>query len=202
MPVFAALATALAVTLFVVPAARAATFDDPEWPCIQRKVAHLSAGLMWPHPLPDDPELDAQARELADTLALRRITLDQTADLIAAYAAAHPGIGTEDLGAIFLDLFDRLDRQRGSIMDGIARYSLQQIALSDRIDATRVEMDTALAAESPDFDRIDTLEEQLDWDERIYRDRALSLTYVCETPVLLERRLYGIAQQLLAHVPG
>ena len=47
-----------------------------------------------------------------------------------------------------------------------------------------------------DFDTVDKLEEQLDWDERIYRDRAKSLTYVCETPVLLEKRLFALAQIL------
>ena len=36
----------------------------------------------------------------------------------------------------------------------------------------------------------------MDWDERIHTDRQRSLTYVCETPVLLEKRLYAIAQLL------
>ena len=58
-----------------------------------------------------------------------------------------------------------------------------------------------MAAEAPDFDRVDQLEEQIDWDERIYHDRARSLTYVCETPVLLEKRAYAIAQILLKTLP-
>ena len=58
--------------------------------------------------------------------------------------------------------------------------------------------DAALAAADPqDRDRIDELEEQIDWDERVYRDRERSLTYVCESPVLIEKRLYAIAQMLL-----
>ena len=59
-------------------------------------------------------------------------------------------------------------------------------------------MSELLEKESPDFDRIDALEEQLDWDERIYTDRAKSLTYVCESPVIIEKRLYAISQMLLA----
>ena len=59
-------------------------------------------------------------------------------------------------------------------------------------------MTELMAAEKPDFDKVDALEAQADWDERIYTDRAKSLTYVCETPVLLEKRIYAIAQMLLA----
>ncbi len=39
------------VCLSLSTAAGAATFDDPEWPCIQRKVEDLSLGIMWPHPV-------------------------------------------------------------------------------------------------------------------------------------------------------
>ena len=34
----------------------------------------------------------------------------------------------------------------------------------------------------------------LGWETRIFRDRAQSLTYVCETPVLLERRAFELAR--------
>ena len=37
-----------------------------------------------------------------------------------------------------------------------------------------------------------------DLQERIFDDRAKSLTYVCETPILLEKRAYALAQLLLA----
>ncbi|MNT95475.1 hypothetical protein D3C72_2373610 [compost metagenome] len=57
------------------------------------------------------------------------------------------------------------------------------------------------AEKAPDFDRIDKLEEEMDWNERIYLDRSRALTYVCETPVLIEKRAYAIAQILLKHLP-
>jgi hypothetical protein len=82
-------------------------------------------------------------------------------------------------------------------MEGIADFSLGQIALSERIEAARVEFDSLLNVENPDYDKLDSLEEQIDWDERIYIDRQKNLTYVCETPVLLEKRLFTIAQMLM-----
>lgn len=179
----------------------AAEFDDPTWPCIQRKVERLSAGLMWPEPLEPAalaPEHRDAARALADRLALRRVDLEEDGrEMIAAFARS----ATPDramMGAVFAQVFERLARDRKAVIDGIGKYSLDQIALAERIDTARGEMETALAAEAPDFDRIDALEEQIAWDERIYTDRARSLTYVCETPVLLEKRLYAIAQMLLA----
>jgi hypothetical protein len=57
-----------------------------------------------------------------------------------------------------------------------------------------------MASEAPDYDRVDALEEQLDWQQRIYRDRAQALTYVCETPVLLEKRTFALAQALARHL--
>ena len=63
-------------------------------------------------------------------------------------------------------------------------------------------MDSLMQGTDPDYDRVDALEEQVDWDERIYTDRQRSLTYVCETPVLLEQRLYAISKLLQAALAG
>lgn len=181
----------------------AADFSDPTWPCIQRKVGELSLGLMWPHTVPDRPMRDAlksPADELIDALVLRRVSLDEVTKLIHGFVASTPDLSTDDLGLIFADVFKRINTERNQLIEGISRYSLTQIDLAARIDAARVEMDTLMAQEEQDFERVDTLEEQLDWDQRIFRDRAQSLTYVCETPILLEKRAYAISTALLQHV--
>lgn len=201
-------AKTLAVIAALVAAApaSAADFADPTWPCVQRKVETLSLGLMWAIP-PDEAaaplaeEALLEASALADTLALRRIKLEDIRPQIEAFATAHQG-DPRILGAVFARVFDQLSKRRGRIISGIGDFSLGQIALSEKIDATRVEMTTALDAEKPDFDRIDVLEEQLDWDQIIYTDRQRSITYLCETPVLLERRLFEIAQILQQQVQG
>ena len=194
----------LAAVSIACGAAWAADYSDPEWPCVQRRADSLSLGLMWPYPVPEGalrPEIAPEAEELIGALVLRRVSLDEARALIAEFAAAHPDLTRDDLGQVFRGVFEQIDRQRSAIIKGIGRYSLKQIDLAARIDATRTEMDAALAAADPDYDRIDALEEQLHWDERIYHDRAQSLTYVCETPVLIEQRAYAIAQDLLAYAP-
>jgi len=186
--------------------AGAAAFDDPTWPCQQRKVEQLSIGLMWPVPQQDarsesETALPPDAAELAGRLELRRTSLEEADQLVAAFAESHPGVTKELMGDIFAAVFDRLGVTRKKIITGIGQYSEKQITLAEKIDATRAEMDELMEASSPDFDKVDKLEEQLDWDERVYHDRARSLTYVCETPVLIEKRLYALAQILLKYAP-
>lgn len=177
----------------------AADFADPTWPCIQRKVGALSVGLMWAHPLPEAaPEgaaLRAEIDELAARLALRRLDPENLRPEIAAFAARHDG-ASEILGRVFAQVFDTLSTRRTQVIKGIETFSLSQIALAERIKAARAEMAGLMAADSPDFDRLDALEEQIDWDQTIYTDRQSTITYLCETPVLIEKRLFALAHIL------
>lgn len=196
MPVASRFFACLGLATMVGPALSAADFSDPTWPCIQRKVETLSVGQMFPYILPELPEgsedIRDRAEELSAPLALRRFEIEEVEPWIDEYAAEHPSNAA--LGALYKATFDRIDSQRRKIIAGIARYAENQSALSDRINAARAEMEEIMATEDPDFDRVDTLEEQLDWEERIYQDRQRALTYVCESPVLLEKRAYELGQ--------
>ena len=86
-------------------------------------------------------------------------------------------------------------------MAGITRYAHKQEALEARIEELRGEFATLEAAESKDFDRMDAVEEELDWSMRIFRDRQQSLTYVCETPVILEQRAFAVGRAVEAVLP-
>jgi hypothetical protein len=195
-PVLPALALAAAL-MAAAPAAMAATEEG--WPCVQRRTPDLSAAVMWPDPVAP-VTLSPAAQDLVGALSLRRVGLDEAETLAGRFVAAEgadPGV----LGNVFLAVVERINADRRRILDGIATYAGQQAALTGKIDAARAEMTRLQAAEPPDFDRIDALEEQIDWDERIFLDRERALTYVCETPVLLEKRLYAIAGILRAAAP-
>lgn len=193
------LAVALAILLPSLQAL-AADYSDPTWPCVQRKVENLSPGLMWAFPLDPttvtpDKARDADVAELAGYLGLRRVTLEELEPRVAAFAQAYNG-DTETLGLVFHDVFDNLSKRRSRIISGIEDFSLSQIALAEKIDGNRLAMDAEMAKDAPNFDVIDALEETIDWDQIIYTDRQRNITYLCETPTLLERRLFGIAQML------
>jgi len=189
-------------------AASAADFSDPTWPCVQRKVETLSPGLMWPFPLEADvqepePDQAENVRDLADALALRRVTLDDLRPQVAAFATQYDG-DPEKLGLVFQRVFASLSKRRARVMAGIADFSLGQIELAQKIDQSRVEMTQLLEATAPDYDKVDLLEEQIDWDTVIHTDRQRSITYLCETPQIIERRLFAIARMLqeVAKPPG
>ena len=202
--------TSLGIVLSLMLSAgsgHAADFSDPTWPCIQRKVPTLSVGLMWTHPLPDTPETDPTLKQeidsLAAKLALRRLEVEALRGDIAAFATRHDG-APDILGLVFQRVFETLSTRRSKVISGIEAFSLSQIALSERIDAARAEMTRLADAESPDYDRMDALEKQLDWDQTIYTDRQSTITYLCETPTLIEQRLYSIARILQQQIrePG
>ena len=191
---------ALAILVLLGPggAVFAADPSDPDWPCIQRKVPHLSIGVMWPHPLPEEtaplpPNLD----DVAAQLALRRVSEEQAQALIDEVGAQHPDFGLEDYGRLFQSAFERIDRQRSDIVAGIGRYARNQSQLATEVDQLEAEMSQLESAEAANFDRMDEVEAELDWRIRIFNDRSKALTYVCESPVLLEQRAYAIAQMLL-----
>ncbi len=181
-------------------AVQAADFSDPTWPCIQRKVEGLSLGLMWPAAvdpalLNEKPELAQDVIKLADTLSLRRIEVNDLRPAAEAFTATHGG-DIALLSLVFDRVFNSLSKRRSRIIGGIGDFSLGQIALSERVDEHRLEMNTLMAGDNPDFDRVDALEEQIDWAQVIYTDRQRSIQYLCETPQLIEKRLFAIAQLL------
>jgi hypothetical protein len=190
---------ALAIVFNGLSPVFAAGSHDPDWPCIQRRVDTLSAAVMWPHPPENQataPVLSPEAARLAELLALRRLTLDEAESAVNAA----PDLTKDDYTAIFSDVFDRLNQRRVEVMGGITRYARNQARMAQEVEALRGEIASLSKAESPDFDRIDQLEEDLDWRARVFDDRRRSLTYACETPVLLEKRLYSLAQILAARV--
>ena len=190
----------LALALLAGPA-MAASGTDPDWPCIQRLQPHLSMGQVWTGPIPDDATLalarDPQIARLAERLEQRRLPLETAEAEIADYAAQAPDT---HLVALMQAIFDRIDTDRSALIAGIARYGRAQVALSDRIEARRARMAELEAAADPDFDAIDAEEEALDWDSRVFTERQQSLTYVCETPVILEQRVFALGRAIAGHL--
>lgn len=195
-PILASLALVCAV-----PAAHAASGTDPTWPCIQRKQPHLSLGQMWAGPQPDDA-INTLARDpeiglLADRLEQRRLPMDQAEALIADFAA---DADNARLTALMVAILARIEPERSAMIEGIARYGQKQVDLAAMIEDRRARMAELEAADPPDFDAMDAEEKALDWDQRIFTDRQKSLTYVCESPVLLEQRAFALAQVIAGHL--
>lgn len=192
----------LAIFALVLAApAWAASGTDPDWPCIQRKQPHLSLGQIWTGPVPDDrtaelardPRIDA----LAARLEQRRLPMEQAEAEIAQFAAQ---ADDAQLTALMVAIFDKIEPDRSALIEGIARYGRAQVDMARRIEERRAAMAELEAAPDPDFDAIDAAEEALDWDHRIFTERQQSLTYVCETPVILEQRAFALGRAIASHL--
>lgn len=173
--------------------------SDPNWPCIQRKQPHLSLGQVWTGPVPTEED-EGLAREkeisdLAERLVQRRMPLAEAEAEIAAFAET---ADNHRLTALMLAIFQHIDRDRSGLIEGIARYGHKQVDLAASIESRRAQMAELESAEELDFDAIDVAEEALDWDMRIFTDRQHALTYVCETPVLMEQRAFALGRSIAA----
>lgn len=174
----------------------------PDWPCIQGRQPSLSMGQVWTGPAPDEttaeisetPEIAA----FAERIVQRRLPIEEAEAEIAEFAKTHDA---GELTALMFASLNVINTHRNRLIDGISRYGHKQVALSKQVEERRAEMARLEAADPPDFDAIDAAEEALEWDQRVFMDRHQSLTYVCETPVILEQRLFALGRAIAGHLP-
>lgn len=178
----------------------AALSAEEDWPCIQRRVVDLSVAQMWAGP-PIDPAQtrwrdDPSVASLARSLASRRTSLDEASSAIERFSN---GAGTEKdakLTMLFAGVFELINMERRRIVNGIERYARKQKALASQISETSRILKQN---DTPPAERT-TLQQKLQWDTRIYDDRNHALTYVCESPVLLEQRVFALSQEIARHL--
>ncbi len=185
----------------------AAAQEDPDWPCVQRKAPHLSVAQLWAGPsLPEDaswrdaPEL----ARLVSAISARRTDLDEVRALLARLGPTAGRSREERLLALFAGVFDAIDRERARVIGGIARFAQKQRGLAEQIDAreaaARASEEAAVPGDHDALDRIEEMRDELAWDIRIFQERQRSLSFVCESPVILERRAFAVAQMIQAEL--
>jgi hypothetical protein len=138
--------------------------------------------------------------DVASRLALRRVDIADAELLVADFAADLGKDRNDMLTALFARTFKLIANERKTIMSGIGRYAKKQTTLSDLIEVRRGEITALKTAEPPNYDKLEELEDFLIWDERIFRERGQSLTYVCETPTILEQRIFAISRAIQSHL--
>lgn len=194
-------ALALLLLLAVPGAALAASSEDPEWPCVQRRVPEVSAGMVWAGPpleeLQQDWRQDPEVSQLAGEIAARRTELEAAKAAVADFAAGLGADRSEKLTLLFAGTLSIVNKDRASILSGIERFTRKQRALADRIGETAAKI-KALPADAAA--QREELEQQRLWDTRIYEDREKSLTYICEQPVLLEQRIFALGREIMGHL--
>jgi len=199
-----------ALLLLASPEAVAADKKDPDWPCVQRKVSTISAGMIWSGPPIDNGMVskwrsDKASKQLVAQLAARRTELEEAETLIEKFAADLTKENrASELTLLFASVLHRINSERQQIMTGIERYTRKQRSLAETVRETRDKLNAILKkgnAEGADKEKRRKLEETLNWQSRIHEERERSLQYVCESPVLLEQRAFSIARAIANHLP-
>ncbi len=173
---------------------------DAGWPCVQRRVGRISAGAVWSGPDPADAgawDKDFEAAALAQKLASRRTAIEDVDGLLDAFVQTAGGEKSVRLTRVFAGVLDLVNAERDRVLLGIGRYAHGQSRLADRVRSESDKMsDAAEAPDSTESKELKDLESALKWDKRIFEERSRALIYVCETPVILERRIFDIARRI------
>jgi hypothetical protein len=177
-----------------------ASAAEADWPCVQRRVVELSVAQVWAGPPIDQAAShwrdDQDVASLVRSLASRRTSLDQASRAIERFGHAAGPDRDAKLTLLFTGIFELINAERRRLINGIERYAGRQRSLADQISETA----RILRQDSPPPPERTALEQKLQWDTRIYDERNQALTYVCESPVLLEQRVYALSQEISRHL--
>jgi len=194
------LALVLAVSLWACASAQAADARFPDWPCQQIKVPALSVAAMWSGPSIDDVgdawEHDPAVADLVATAAARRTPLDQAEKLIGDFLKGGGAEQQQKAKLLFAGLFDTLDRERSTVMDGIERFTRKRRDNAARIRAEATELRAEQSAPNPDQTKIEDLTNRINWDTRIFEAERKTISYVCEVPQSIEQRLFALSRAI------
>jgi hypothetical protein len=200
------LAALLAWTAMVASGGTAAVVaQESDWPCVQRLVPRLQGGQMWAGPpletvseRPPDPETPRLAEELADL----DLAPEAASAKVATFAASVPeGDREAALTLLFATVLDRLNAERGGMVEGIRRYARRQQQLAEQIAAETRDLEALRRDSAADATRVAEVQAARDWDLRVHTDRQRALGVVCDQPVRLEQRAFALARMIQEHLP-
>jgi len=192
----------VAVILAVYAARPAFALDPryPDWPCQQLKVPEISIASVWSGPpieaADKEKPLDPKEAELVARLAARRTAIDDARKLIADFVVGTREEKQEKAKRLFAALYATLNAQRDEVMNGIERFSRKQKAMADQIREQARKIREQQDASNADPAKSNELASQLSWQTRIFEDRRKSTSYVCDVPVLIEKRLFDLASAI------
>ncbi|WP_257170659.1 hypothetical protein [Bradyrhizobium sp. SRS-191] len=191
----------LAAALFAAAsAAQAADPRYPDWPCPQAKVPEISIAAVWSGPPVDDVGTswkdDAKISELVAKLAARRFPLEQAQKDVADFLTGTAEEKTRKGKLLFAGLFDTLNAQRTSVMNGLERVMRKQREAVDKVRGDTIALQEMQSSTTRDEAKVEELSNQLNWETRIFEDRRRVMKFVCEVPTAIDQRLFALAREI------
>jgi hypothetical protein len=172
----------------------------PDWPCQQLKVPGIAIASVWTGPsieIGDTAKLtDAKQGELVSRLAARRTPIEDVRKLIADYVVGTSAEKQEKAKTLFAALYSTLNAQRDEVMNGIERFSRKQKAMAVNIREEAQKLREIQDKSTADQSQTEDIASRLTWQTRIFEDRRKSTSYVCDVPVLIEKRLFDLGNAI------
>ena len=170
----------------------------PDWPCAQAKVPEVSLAAVWNGPpldegtskWKDNPEVSA----LIPRLAARRTPLDQAEKAIVDFLSRSAAEKKEKGKLLFAGLFETLNAERTTVMNGLERITRKQREAADKVRNDTLALQGLQDAPTKDQAKIDELGNQLVWETRIFEDRRRVIKFVCEVPTAIDQRLFAFGR--------
>jgi hypothetical protein len=168
----------------------------PDWPCQQLKVPEISIASVWNGPSIDAIDTtkpaDPKQAELVAHLVARRTPIEDARKLIADYLVGTDEEKQQKAKRLFAALYSTLNGQRDQVMNGIERFSRKQKGMAEEIRAKAQKMREIQDKLNGDPAQSSELASELSWQTRIFEDRRRSTSYICDVPVLIEKRLFDL----------
>ena len=182
---------------------------DPDWPCQQRLVPHLTAASYWNGMLDTqgDWQADPEIAGLVRQLSPRRVTTEEGLVEIANFAKTASKDRLHRLALVFRGLLEETDRERARLIEQLTQMGRRQRELTDLVARLADELNSVpLDPTGEAADKRVDLQQRHDFTARNFEEIQRTIRYACETPVELDARLGAWARALqqaaIAAAPG
>jgi hypothetical protein len=170
----------------------------PDWPCAQAKVPDISLAAVWDGPSLEEAAVkwkdDSKVSALVPWLAARRTPLDQAEKVVTEFLQETAPKKSETGKLLFAGLFDTLNAQRSSVMNGLERVTRKQREAAEKIRDDTLALQALQDAATSDQAKVEELGNQLVWQTRIFEDRRRVIKFVCEVPTAIDQRLFALGR--------
>ncbi len=196
-------AAALSMVASSIPASAANDPDNPDWPCVQKRVENLSVTAIWDGPGIDDHKewyRDEEISKLVTKLATRRVPVEKATAAVEAFGKDLPAAERDErLTKLFAGLFNTVNTQRRGVISGIEKFQRAQKARAEELQKKGVNIAETLGNITVDDTAAKPLtpeEEELMWAGRIFQERQANIPIACELPAVIEERLFELTRAI------
>jgi hypothetical protein len=180
--------------------------SSPDWPCVQRKVAVISAAQVWDGPPIDGiKEFDPALRDLTEILESRRVSPEDAEKAIKEFAAKQPEAERDKkLTELFASLLNEINTDRQFVMSKVEEFQKRQKGRAAELEREGEKLaEKGIAATDellPTETKLTPEQQEYNWNARIFQERQQNLTMACEIPALIEQRVFEIARLIRAQM--